>query len=306
MNNFTSVTMFFLMGFSDVWEIHILHAVLFLLIYLAAVLGNILIIIVTAEDHAFHTPMYFFLKNLSSLDLYLISITVPKPITNSVSHTTISFLSCCVSQVFLLILSATTEVSLLTVMSYDRYVAICHPLRYEIIMSHGACVQMAASSWVCGVLNAILHTAPTFSMPVCGSPEVHQFCNVPQLLSLTCSYNTVELVVIGLNTVLDFDISYSRIFSSVLRIPSREGRSRAPHSCLTSLFFFFFAYLPPVPKSPSPLDSLVSVFYTMVLPTMNLLISSLRNKGMKMALKKLLKSRHCPSKQIYANRIFII
>nr|XP_003423706.1 olfactory receptor 14A16-like [Loxodonta africana] len=301
MNNFTSVTMFFLMGFSDVREIQISHAVLFLLLYLAAVLGNVLIITLTSKDHRLHTPMYFFLQNLSFLDLCLISITVPKSIANSLAnHTTISFLGC-VSQVFFFFLSATTEVSLLTVMSYDRYVAICHPLRYEVIMSHGACVQMAAFLWVSGVLNAILHTASTFSIPVCGSPEIHQFfCDVPQLLSLACSYNTVELVVIGLSLVIGFgcfvfiDISYIHIFSTVLRIPSREGRSRAfstclPHLTVVTLFLFsgFFAYLRPLPKSPSRLDLLVSVFYTMVPPIMNPVIYSLRNKDMKMALKKL-------------------
>uniref|UniRef100_G3UGY2 Olfactory receptor n=1 Tax=Loxodonta africana TaxID=9785 RepID=G3UGY2_LOXAF len=301
MNNFTSVTMFFLMGFSDVQEIQILHAMLFLQIYLAAVLGNVLIITLTSKDHRLHTPMYFFLKNLSFLDLCLISITVPKSIANSLAHhTTISFLGC-VSQVFFFFLSATTEVSLLTVMSYDRYVAICHPLRYEVLMSHGACVQMAASSWVSGVLNAVPHIASTFSIPVCGSPEVHQFfCDVPQLLSLTCSYNTVELVVIGLSLVLDFgcfvfiDISYIHIFSTILRIPSRGGRSRAFSTCLPHLTVVT-TYLRPLPESPSPLDLLVSVFCTMVPPTMNPIIYSLRNKDMKMALKKLLKSRQCPS-----------
>ncbi|XP_075398981.1 olfactory receptor 14A16-like [Tenrec ecaudatus] len=309
MNNFSSVTMFFLMGFSDVRDIQIVHAALFLFIYLAALLGNVLIITLTTKDHRLHTPMYFFLKNLSFLDLCLISITVPKSIANSLTnHNTISFLGC-VSQVFFFFLLATTEVSLLTVMSYDRYIAICHPLRYETIMSQGACVQMAASSWASGGLNAILHTASTFSMPVCASPEVQQFfCDVPQLLSLACSYNIVELVVIGLSLVLDFgcfvfiDISYIHIFSTVLRIPSQEGRSRAfstclPHLTVVILFLFsgFFAYLRPLPKSPSFWDLLVSVFYTIVPPTMNPLIYSLRNKDMKMALKKMLKDCNCPS-----------
>ncbi|XP_006877584.1 PREDICTED: olfactory receptor 14A16-like [Chrysochloris asiatica] len=303
MNNFTSVTMFFLTGFSDVRKIQILHAVLFLLIYLVAILGNVLIITLTTKDHRLHTPMYFFLKNLSFLDLCLISITLPKSIANSLTNqNTISYLGC-VLQVFFFFLLATTEVSLLTVMSYDRYIAICHPLRYELIMSHGGCMQMAASSWASGGLNAILHTASTFSIPVCGSPEVHQFfCDVPQLLSLACYYNITELVVIGLSLVLDFgcfvfiDISYFHIFSTVLRIPSREGRSRAfstclPHLTVVTLFLFsgFFAYLRPLPKYPTTLDLLVSVFYTIVPPTMNPLIYSLRNKDMKMALKKLLK-----------------
>uniref|UniRef100_G3UAJ4 G-protein coupled receptors family 1 profile domain-containing protein n=1 Tax=Loxodonta africana TaxID=9785 RepID=G3UAJ4_LOXAF len=287
---------FFLMGFSDVREIRILHAVLFLLIYLAAVLGNVLIIIITAKDHGPHSPIYFFLKNLSFLDLCLISIAIAKSITNSLAnHNIISFLGC-VLQVFFFFLLATTEVSLLTVMSHDHYVAIGHPLRYEIIISHGVCVQMAASSWVSGVLTAILHTASTFSIPVCGSPEVHQFfCDVPQLLSLTWSYNIVELVVIVLSLVFDFgcfvfiDISCIHTFSTLLRIPPREGRSRASSTCLPhltvvtlfpvlSLSFFFFGYLLPLPKSLSPLDLLVSVFYTMVPPTMNPTIYSLRNR----------------------------
>ncbi|KAM9197854.1 olfactory receptor 14A16-like [Dugong dugon] len=229
MNNFTSVTMFFLMGFSDLREMQILHAVLFLLIYLAAALGNVLIIILTTKDHRLHTTMYFFLKNLSFLDLCLISITVPKSITNSLAnHKTTSFLSC-VSQVFFFVLSATEEVFLLKMMSYDRYIAICHPL----------------------------------------SPSV--LLDVPQLLSLACSYNMVELVVIRLSMVLDFgcfvliDISYIHIFSTILRMPSREGRYRSfstclPHLTVVTLFLFsgIFAYLRPLPKSPSPLDLLVS------------------------------------------------
>ncbi|XP_004449764.1 olfactory receptor 14A16-like [Dasypus novemcinctus] len=309
MHNFTLGTTFFLMGFSEVREIQILHAVLFLVIYLAALLGNLIIIILISKDHRLHTPMYYFLKNLSFLDLCSISITVPKSIANSLTnHNTISFLGC-VSQVFFLFVYASTEVAVLTVMSYDRYVAICHPLQYEVIMNHGACVQMAASSWVSGSLNAILHTAATFSVPMCGSLLVHQFfCDVPQLLSLSCSYNIGELVVIGLNFILDvvcfvlIDISYINIFSTVLRMPSRESRSKAfstclPHLLVVTLFLSsgIFAYLRPLPKSPSAFDLLVSMFYTVVPPTMNPFIYSLRNKDMKATLRKLLMSRHCPS-----------
>uniref|UniRef100_G3U652 G-protein coupled receptors family 1 profile domain-containing protein n=1 Tax=Loxodonta africana TaxID=9785 RepID=G3U652_LOXAF len=271
---------FSLMGLSDVREIQILHAVLFLLIYLAAVLGNVLIIIVTAKDHGPHSPIYFFLKNLSFLDLCLISVTVAKSITNSLAnHNIISF--GCILQVFFFFLLDTTEVSLLTVMSHDRYVAIGHPLRYEIIISHGVCVQMAAASWVSGVLTAILHAASTFSIPVCGSPEVHQFCDVPQLLSLTCSYNSVDLVL-DFGCFVLIDISCIHTFSSVLRIPSREGRSRAFSICLPHLTVVT-PYLQP--ESPTPLDLLVSVLYTMVLPTVNPLIYSLTNKDMKKLLQ---------------------
>lgn len=243
------------------------------------------------------------------LDLCLISITVPKSIMNSLmNHNSISFFGC-VSQVFFFFLLATTEVALLTVMSYDRYVAICLPLRYDVIMSHRSCVEMAASSWLSGGLNAILHTASTFSIPMCGSPEVHQFfCDVPQLLSLTCSFNMGELVVIGISLVLDFGcfvfiaISYIHIFSTVLKLSSRESRSKAfstclPHLLVVTLFLSsgFFAYLHSLPKSPSLLDLLISVFYTVVPPTMNPLIYSLRNKDMKMSLRKLRKARYFQS-----------
>ncbi|KAM4869490.1 olfactory receptor 14A16-like [Urocitellus parryii] len=221
MDNLTSGSSFLLMGFSNIRELQILHTALFLMAYLAALLGNLLIITLITKDHGLHTTMYFFLKNLSFLHLCLISITVPKSIKNSLTNcNTISFPGC-VSQVFFFFLFATTEVALLTVMSYDRYVAICHPLRYEILMSRGVCMQMAASSWVSGGVNAILHTAATFSVPRCRSPDVHQFfCDVPQLLALACSYNIGELTVIGLSLLLDFvcfvfmDISYIHIFST--------------------------------------------------------------------------------------------
>lgn len=306
MDNLTSGGTFFLLGFATTLELRVLHAAIFLLIYLAALLGNLLIITITTKDHHLHTPMYFFLGNLSVLDLCLISVTVPKSIVSSVMNdNTISFLGC-VSQVFFFFLLATTEVALLTVMSYDRYVAICHPLRYELIMSPGACKQMAASSWASGVVNAMLHTTATFSAPLCGPPQVQTFfCDVPQLLALACSYNIAELVIIGISLLLDFgcfmciDFSYIHICLAVLRMRSREGKSKAlstclPHLLVVTLFLSsgFFAYLRPLPKSPSLLDLLVSVFYTVVPPTMNPLIYSMRNKDMKAALKRLGRTGH--------------
>uniref|UniRef100_H0WAI7 Olfactory receptor n=2 Tax=Cavia porcellus TaxID=10141 RepID=H0WAI7_CAVPO len=309
MDNATWGSMFILTGFSTVWELQVLHAVLFLVIYLAALLGNLLIIIITMQDPRLHSPMYFFLRNLSFLDLCLISITVPKSIANSLMNLNlISFLEC-VSQVFFFFLLATTETALLTVMSYDRYIAICHPLRYQTIMSHQACEQMAASSWLSGGLNAVLHTTATFSVPMCGPPEVHQFfCDVPQLLSLACVCNIRELIVIGLSLLLDLicfvfiNVSYFHIFSTVLKMPSREGRAKAfstclPHLLVVTLFLSsgFFAYLRPLPKSPSFLDLLVSAFYTVVPPTVNPLIYSLRNKDMQKALRRLWLSRGHPA-----------
>ncbi|XP_036624184.1 olfactory receptor 14A16-like [Trichosurus vulpecula] len=303
MVNLTVVTRFFLMGFSNTWEQQVLHAILFLLIYLVALMGNTLIFTLISLDGKFHTPMYFFLKNLSFLDLCLISTTVPKSIANSLSHScSISFWGC-VSQLFLMMLFTSSELFLLTVMSYDRYVAICQPLHYELIMTRGACVKMAAVSWFSGGLLGALYSASTFTLPFCGSKEIHQFfCDVPALLRISCSETHLAVDVImafgfGLGTFCSIyiTISYSHIFSAVLKIPTREGRSKAFSTCLPHLIVFMvfittavIAYLTPSYKSDSVLDLLLSMFYTVVPPTLNPVIYSLRTKDMKTALMKLI------------------
>ncbi|XP_027712838.1 olfactory receptor 14A2-like [Vombatus ursinus] len=303
MTNLTMQTEFFLMGFSNIWELQVLHAILFLLIYLVALMGNILIFTVISLDGKFHTSMYFFLKNLSFLDLCFISITVPKSITNSLSHSySISFWGC-VSQLFLMILFAASELFLLTVMSYDRYVAICQPLHYELIMTKGACVKMAGTSWLSGGLFGALHSASTFTLPFCGTKEIHQFfCDVPSLLSISCSDSYLAVYVsltvgvgIGVFCSIYITISYSHIFSTVLKIPTTEGRSKAFSTCLPQLIIFMvfittsvIAYLKPPQKSDSVLDLLLSMFYAVVPPTMNPVIYSLRNKDMKTAMMKLM------------------
>ncbi|XP_053428784.1 olfactory receptor 14A16 [Nycticebus coucang] len=304
MTNLTVVTEFILMGFSTNPNMHILHSVLFLLIYLCALVGNVLIIIITTLDHHLHTPMYFFLKNLSFLDLCLISVTAPKSVANSlINSNSISFLGC-ISQVFLLLCSASAELLLLTVMSFDRYVAICHPLHYEVIMSRSMCVQTAAVSWLYGGLIAAMHTACTFSLSYCGSNLVYQFfCDIPQLLAISCSENLIrEIVPIFINVVLDFCcfmfiiITYVCIFSTVQKIPSREGQSKAystcfPHLVVVVLFLSagFIAYLNPTSGSPSLSNIIISVFYTMMPPALNPMIYSLRNKAMKLALQMLVR-----------------
>ncbi|XP_008050863.1 olfactory receptor 14A16 [Carlito syrichta] len=306
MTNITIVTEFILLGFSTSENMYILHSVLFLLIYLCALMGNVLIIMITTLDHHLQTPMYFFLKNLSFLDLCLISVAAPKSIANSWIHNnSISFLGC-VSQVFLLLFSASAELFLLTMMSFDRYAAICHPLRYEVIMNRDTCMHSAAVSWLYGGLIAVMHTAGTFSLSYCGSNMVHQFfCDIPQLLAISCSETLVrEIVPIFINVVLDFCclifiiITYVYIFSAVRKIPSTEGQSKAystclPHLVAVVLFLLtgFIAYLKPVSESPSISDVVISVFYTMMPPTFNPIIYSLRNKAMKVALRMLIKGR---------------
>ncbi|XP_072483609.1 olfactory receptor 14A2-like [Notamacropus eugenii] len=303
MANLTVVTGFILLGFSNIWELQVLHAILFLLIYLVALMGNILIFTLISLDGKLHTPMYFFLKNLSFLDLCLISITVPKSIANSPTRTnSISFLGC-ISQLFLMMLFVASELSLLTVMSYDRYVAICQPLHYEVIMTRGACVKMAAASWFSGSLFGALYSASTFILPFCGSKEIHQFfCDVPPLLRISCSETQLAADVtmafgfgLAVFCFIYITISYSHIFSTVLKIPTSEGRSKAFSTCLPHLIVLMIfittgviAHLKPPQESDSVLDLLLSMFYTVVPPMLNPIIYSLRNKDMKTALMKLI------------------
>ncbi|XP_074074717.1 olfactory receptor 14A16-like [Macrotis lagotis] len=306
MANQTFITTFLLMSFSDVWELQILHAVSFFLIYLAALMGNLLIILVITMDQHLQTPMYFFLRHLSFIDLCYISVTVPKSILISLAHRNSISITECVIQIYCIVLFVCAELALLTVMSYDRYAAICRPLHYETLMSRGACVQMAAGSWVTGNLASITHTGSTFSEPFCKGNKLGQFfCEIPHLLKLSCSQsNTAELgsiiafSILGLGCFLFIIISYLYIFSTVLKLPSTEGRSKAfftclPHLIVTTVFFttVFGAHVKPTSDTPSVLDLLVSVFYVVVPPTLNPAIYSLRNKDMKTALTKLVRKQ---------------
>ncbi|XP_038598959.1 olfactory receptor 14A2-like [Tachyglossus aculeatus] len=299
MTNISTVTEFILLVFSDIQELQLLHATLFLLVYLAALLGNLLIIAVTTLDQRLHTPMYFFLKNLSFIDLCYISTAVPKSIVNSLtSDNSISFLGC-VSQLFLMVLFAGSEFFLLTAMSYDRYAAICSPLRYELIVNKIACVCILAASWLSGGLFGILFTASTFSVTFCGPNAFQQFfCDIPALLKISCSEVHIAIdvsvaagVCVYVICFIYITLSYVFIFSAVLRMPSSEGRTKAFSTCLphlTVIIIFLvtgaFAYLRPPSDSPSALDLLVSMFYTVVPPTVNPLIYSLRNRDLKAAL----------------------
>ncbi|XP_064360633.1 olfactory receptor 14C36-like, partial [Dromaius novaehollandiae] len=188
MSNSSSINEFLLLAFSDTWQLQLLHFLLFLGIYLAALLGNGLIITAVACDHHLHTPMYFFLLNLSILDLGTISTIVPKSMANSLWNTRAISYSTCAAQVFFFFFLIAAEYCLLTVMAYDRYIAICRPLHYGTLMGTRACIQMAAAAWASGFLHALLHTGNTFSIPLCQGNTVEQFfCEVPQILKLSCS-----------------------------------------------------------------------------------------------------------------------
>ncbi|XP_067173037.1 olfactory receptor 14C36-like [Apteryx mantelli] len=308
MSNSSSLNEFLLLAFVDTRELQLLHFSLFLGIYLAALLGNGLIITAVACDHRLHTPMYFFLLNLSLLDLGTISTTVPKSTINSLRNTRAISYSGCAAQVFSFVFFMLAEYSLLTVMSYDRYVAICKPLHYGTIMGSRACVKMAAAAWASGFLNAVLHTANTFSIPVCKGNTVDQFfCEIPQILKLSCSdsyLREVGLIVftacLGLGGFVFIVLSYVQIFTAVLRIPSEQGRHKAfsmclPHLAVVSLFVssVIYATLKPPSFSLPAVDLVVAVLYAVVPPAVNPLIYSMRSKEVKDALKKLIQWAQC-------------
>ncbi|KAM6228009.1 olfactory receptor 14A16-like [Porphyrio hochstetteri] len=302
-NSSSSISQFLLLAFADTRELQLLHFWLFLGIYLAALLGNGLIIITIACDYHLHTPMYFFLLNFSVLDLDCISTTIPKSMANSLWDTrAISFLGCA-AQVFLVFFLAGSEFSLLTVMAYDRYVAICLPLHYGTLLGSRACVHMAAAAWASGFLNAVLHTANTFSLPLCHGNAVDQFfCEIPQILKLACSHSYLrEIGVIVVSTILALGcfvfivVSYVQIFRAVFRIPSQQGRHKAfstclPHLAIVSLFLStgLLANLKPPSISSLFLDLVLSFLYSVFPPAVNPLIYSMRNQELKDAMWKLM------------------
>ncbi|XP_074994632.1 olfactory receptor 14J1-like [Calonectris borealis] len=306
MSNGSSITQFLLLAFADTRELQLLHFWLFLGIYLAALLGNGLIITAIACDHRLHTPMYFFLLNLSLLDLGSISTTLPKAMANSLWDTRVISYSRCAAQLFLLACFILAEYFLLTVMAYDRYVAICKPLHYGTLLGSRACVHMAAAAWASGFLNALLHTANTFSLPLCHGNAVDQFfCEIPPLLKLSCL--DAYLREVGLITFSAFQflgcflfivVSYVQIFRAVLRIPSEQGRHKAfstclPHLAVVSLFVttIMFAHMKPLSISSSALDLVVAVLYSVVPPALNPLIYSMRNKELKDTVRKLFEDK---------------
>ncbi|KAM6225803.1 olfactory receptor 14C36-like [Porphyrio hochstetteri] len=302
-NSSSSISQFLLLAFADTWELQLLHFCLFLGIYLAALLGNGLIIITIACDHRLHTPMYFFLLNLSLTDLGCISTTVPKAMANSLWDTRAISYTGYVAQIFFFVYLISTELCLLTVMAYDRYVAICHPLHYGTLLGSRACVHMAAAAWASGFLCAVLHTANTFSLPLCHGNAIDKFfCEIPQILKLSCSETYLRksgVIVVG--TYLAFGcfvfivLSYVQIFRVVLRIPSQQGRHKAistclPHLAVVSLFLStaMFAYLKPPSISSLFLDLVVTFLYSVFPPAVNPLIYSMRNRELKDAVCKLM------------------
>ncbi|XP_072494013.1 olfactory receptor 14I1-like [Notamacropus eugenii] len=304
MGNLSIITEFLLIEFSSTRELQVLHALLFLLIYLAALMGNLLTIAAIFTDPQLHCPMYFFLSNLSLLDICTISVTLPKFIVNSLSGCqSLSLLGCAAQISFFLFFSA-TEFALLVAMSYDRFVAICHPLHYSIIMMPARCVWAVSGSWVSGLIYSAVHTGNMFRLSFSGSNVIHQFfCDVPHVLKVATSevFNSEFVLIVASSSFLLFCfayliISYARIFSSVLKIPSVEGHYKAISTCspqLIILILFLTSVMTAVLRDTSdtsPIQNLlIAMAYTILPPLMNPIIYSLRNQKVTAAMSKMVR-----------------
>ncbi|XP_025031738.1 olfactory receptor 14J1-like, partial [Python bivittatus] len=289
MENQSRVGVFLLRGFPDTEELQILHVIFFLVIYLVALTENLIIITVIVCSHQLHSPMYVFLANLSFQDLGSISVTVPKSLLNSLMNTeTISY-SGCLCQVFFFVFFVMSHLFLLVVMAYDRYVAICNPLHYETVMNKRACIQIITSAWIGGLFYSTLYIGNLVTVEFCSKIINQFFCEIPQLLKISCSDSYVpeeRALILGscvgfiLFAVIVF--SYVKIFRAVLQIPSTQGKQKAFSTCLPHLVVICLfmvsgniAYLRPTSSSPSTSDLLISLFYSVVPPLMNPLIYSM-------------------------------
>ncbi|CAN8180855.1 unnamed protein product [Coccothraustes coccothraustes] len=303
MSNSSSISHFLLLALADTRQLQLLHFCLLLGISLAALLGNGLIISAVACSNHLHTPMFFFLLNLALTDLGCICTTVPKAMHNSLWDTRNISYTGCAAQLFFFLFFISAEYFFLTMMCFDRYVSICKPLHYGTLLGSRACAHMAAAAWASGFLNALMHTANTFSLPLCHGNALGQFfCEIPHILKLSCSHSNLrELGILALSACLGFGcfvfivFSYVQIFRAVLRIPSEQGRHKAfstclPHLVVVTLFLStaVFAHLKPPSMSTPSLDLALSVLYSVVPPALNPLIYSLRNQELKAAVWRLM------------------
>nr|XP_034954417.1 olfactory receptor 2G3-like [Zootoca vivipara] len=295
---------FILLGVADRPRLEMLLFGLVLTCYTITLLGNTTIIVVSRLDPHLHTPMYFFLTNLSFLDLCFTTSVGPQMLVNFWRKSkTISY-GACVAQLYIFLALGTTECVLLVVMAYDRYAAVCHPLRYTTIMSHSVCYKMAAVAWVCGLCNPVMETVMTLRLPRCGENRIDNFfCEVPALIKLACADTSLTEAVLFTSSVLFLvvplgliTVSYSFIVAAVLRIRSAEGRRKAFNTCashltVVSLFFgtALFTYLQPPSNNAHDQAKMASLFYTFVTTMLNPLIYTLRNKEVHKALRRLMK-----------------
>ncbi|XP_062054408.1 olfactory receptor 8D2-like [Lepus europaeus] len=303
--NHSSVAYFILEGLTDEPGLQLPLLLLFLLIYMVSIVGNLGLVFLIRISSQLHTPMYYFLSNLSFIDLCYSSVIIPKMLMNFVSEKNSLSFPECMAQLFFFCFFGIDDSYMLTAMAYDRYVAICKPLLYNVTMSPRICFLLVTSVYTMGALGAFVHTSYISSRSFCGTNVIHHyFCDILPLLNISCSRdNTKELLVmilVGFNVlacVLPIFTSYTFILSSILQIHSAEGRSKAFSTCsshLAAVGVFYgsiiFMYFKPS-TSDTIQEKVASVFYTTVIPMINPLIYSLRNKDVKEALQKFLSSR---------------
>ncbi|XP_068098146.1 olfactory receptor 5AR1-like [Hyperolius riggenbachi] len=306
MINNSIVTEFVLFGFPDILSVQIALFYVFLLLYVLTITGNVLIIVATSSSTELRTPMYFFLSNLSFLEIFYTSVTIPKMLLNFIQKSTsISFMACAV-QVYFFVALGGIECSLLAIMAYDRYAAICNPLHYVTIMDSATCIGLVFSSWTTGLINSVVHTTCVFHQNFCSSNIVNQFfCDIRPLLSLACdstlSTEIVLSVVGGIYGVGSFVltlISYTHIISTILKIQTKKGQQKAFSTCashviVVSLFYgtSLFSYARRNSVHITDQEKLTPVIYAVITPTLNPLIYTLRNKEFKMVLTRLMQRR---------------
>ncbi|KAB0395221.1 hypothetical protein E2I00_019627 [Balaenoptera physalus] len=301
--NQTHALEFLLLGFSAKSEIRFILFGLFLSMYLVTFTGNLLIILAIVSDSHLHTPMYFFLSNLSFADICFTSTTIPKMLLNLQTQSKVITYKACLSQIFFFIVFGCLDNLFLTMMAYDRFVAICHPLHYTVIMNSQVCGLLVLGSWCLSVMGSLIETLTILRLSFCTNLEIpHFFCDLPEVLKLTCSDTLINNIVVyfatGLLAVIPFSgilFSYYQIVSSILRISSAGGKFKAFSTCgahLLVVFLFYGTglgvYLSSAGTSSSRTSLVASVMYTMVTPMLNPFIYSLRNRDMKGALGRLL------------------
>ncbi|XP_007956456.1 LOW QUALITY PROTEIN: olfactory receptor 5V1-like [Orycteropus afer afer] len=307
--NQTAITEFILLGFSDLPEMRYILFMVFGAIYQVTLMGNGAILLAIGTEKKLRTPMYYFLANLSLLDIFCPSSTVPKILKNLLSEKrSISFAGCAL-QLFFLVGLVGREVFLLTVMAYDRYVAICFPLHYTLIMTKWRCVHLTGGTWAAGFLNSIVHTVFTFRLSFCKSNRVNQYyCDIPPVVALSCSSTYVaEMLVLvlacllGISTFLTTGISYIYIMSTILKMQSAEGKRKAFSTCASHLLVVCLFYgtvilnyaRPSSSHHSSVTDRLISMMNGVITPMLNPMIYSLRNTEVKGALRNVLCHRTC-------------
>nr|XP_004667760.1 olfactory receptor 5B3-like [Jaculus jaculus] len=301
MENRTEVTEFILLGLTNAPELQVPLSTMFILIYLINVAGNLGMLVLILMDSRLHTPMYFFLGNLSLVDICYSSAVTPTAVAGLLTGNQVISYNACAAQMFLFAAFATAENFLLASMAYDRYAAVCKPLHYATTMTTTVCASLTIACYAGGFLNASIHTGDTFSLTFCESNVVHHFfCDVPAVMILSCSdrYVSEMVLVYAASFVICFAlvvilISYMFIFMTILKMRSSAGYQKAMSTCVShftavSIFYgtLIFMYLQPSSSHSMDTDKIVSVFYTMVIPMLNPVVYSLRNKEVKNAFKK--------------------